>query len=111
MARVIAGYTPAVRILGRLVTTLSRLAAFGAGYVLGARAGRERYERLRSVVRQATKEPQVHPRPTRVEEPVGVHRLLTDEHVDTQDQLVYSTGPDIEGSVGELSPIGDDDRL
>jgi len=88
VAGIVAGYTRVVRILGRLITTMTRLAAFGAGYVLGARAARRRAEK-----------------------PAGVHPLLADQHVDTQDELVYSTGPDIEETVDELMRIGDADRL
>lgn len=33
---------------------LATLAVFGAGYVLGSRAGRERYEQLRELARSAT---------------------------------------------------------
>jgi hypothetical protein len=35
------------------------LAAFGAGYVLGSRAGRERYEQIRSSARRLSQNPKV----------------------------------------------------
>lgn len=106
-----AGYLPPVRILIRLMTTMTRLTVFSVGYVLGARAGREQYERIRSAARRATNDPPVQQAPAKADEPVGVHRLLADEHVDVPDELVYSTGPDIEGTVDELTPIGDGDRF
>lgn len=38
---------------------LSFLAGFGAGYVLGARAGRERYEQIRRAWEQAKDDPRL----------------------------------------------------
>lgn len=38
---------------------LPLLAAFGAGYVLGSRAGRERYEQIRSGARKVSQNPKV----------------------------------------------------
>jgi hypothetical protein len=36
------------------------LTSFGAGYVLGARAGRERYEQIRSLVLRVKHDPHLH---------------------------------------------------
>ena len=44
---------------GLLVAKLSFLAGFGAGYVLGARAGRERYEQIRRAWSQAKDDPRL----------------------------------------------------
>jgi hypothetical protein len=41
------------------VAKLSFLAGFGAGYVLGARAGRERYEQIRRAWDQAKENPRL----------------------------------------------------
>ena len=41
------------------VAKLSFLAGFGAGYVLGARAGRERYEQIRRAWSQAKDDPRL----------------------------------------------------
>ena len=41
------------------VAKLSFLAGFGAGYVLGAKAGRERYEQIRRAWEQAKDNPQL----------------------------------------------------
>lgn len=39
---------------------LTKLAAFGAGYVLGTRAGRDRYEQIRSVAKQAAERLEIY---------------------------------------------------
>jgi hypothetical protein len=41
------------------VAKLSFLAGFGAGYVLGARAGRERYEQIRRTYNSAKDDPRL----------------------------------------------------
>jgi hypothetical protein len=41
------------------VSKLSFLAGFGAGYVLGARAGRERYEQIRRAWEHAKDDPRL----------------------------------------------------
>jgi hypothetical protein len=41
------------------VAKLSFLAGFGAGYVLGTRAGRERYEQIRRAYEQAKDDPRL----------------------------------------------------
>jgi hypothetical protein len=41
------------------VAKLSFLAGFGAGYVLGARAGRERYEQIRRAYHSAKDDPRL----------------------------------------------------
>jgi hypothetical protein len=41
------------------VAKLSFLVGFGAGYVLGARAGRERYEQIRRAWEQAKDDPRL----------------------------------------------------
>lgn len=41
------------------MSKLSLLAAAGAGYVLGARAGRERYEQIRSQAKKVARNPKV----------------------------------------------------
>jgi hypothetical protein len=42
-----------------LVAKLSFLAGFGAGYVLGSRAGRERYEQIRRAYAHAKDDPRL----------------------------------------------------
>ena len=40
-----------------------------------------------------------------------VHPLLADEHTPVEEEVVYSSGPDIEETVEELRPTNDSDRL
>jgi hypothetical protein len=40
-----------------------------------------------------------------------VHPLLADEHVEPEEEVVYSSGPDIEESIEDLLPKSDDERL
>lgn len=149
---------------------LTLLAAFGGGYVFGAKAGRERYEQIRQtatqvkedprvkqvadraedLVREAatkvTEDPRVKDVVTRAEDilrdaglkhddesepaapntpaasaqaapaataavptppptpaaPAGAHRLETDDAPLDDDEIVYTTGPDIEETIDEL---------
>jgi hypothetical protein len=170
-----------MRILKHPIKKLTLLSAFAGGYVLGAKAGRERYEQIVDTANQVKADPRVQqatakaqdlasdaaakvkddPRigdvVTRAEEivreatgsssssassssspssdsgtspaaaaaaaapPAGtpkfeeaeapVNPLLADEHVAVEDEVVYSSGPDIEETAAELSPDNDDDRL
>jgi len=162
-------------LLSHPVKKLTLLAAFGGGYVLGAKAGRERYEQIRHTAQQVADDPRVQqataqaqefvrdtaekvkddPRVQDVAERVSsvtkhaaetveetvdsatdqaadtakaatekihaasasasspapsgvtndVHPLLADEHVATDDEVVYSAGPDIEESIDELADV------
>jgi len=167
------------------IKKLTLLAAFGGGYVLGAKAGRERYEQLKQTaqqvaddprVQQATSQAQEFVRDTaekvkddprlhdvaervqsvahlatdkaqeaadavtdqgnqedakakiqevadatkdKVEDVAGtvkddvdsaltdtqVHPLLADEHFESDDEVVYSSGPDVEESIDELADV------
>ena len=51
--------SPGSDVLEVLVAKLSFLAGFGAGYVLGARAGRERYEQIRRAWEHAKDDPRL----------------------------------------------------
>ncbi|MCZ2813175.1 MULTISPECIES: hypothetical protein [Modestobacter] len=55
---------------------LSFLAGFGAGYVLGAKAGRERYEQIRRVYNHAKDDP-------RLQTAAGVAQARADAAVDS----------------------------
>ena len=55
---------------------LSFLAGFGAGYVLGARAGRERYEQIRRLYAHAKEDP-------RLQAAAGVAQARADAAVDS----------------------------
>jgi hypothetical protein len=43
-----------------MITKILLASAFGAGYVLGARAGRERYEQIRRLAVRVKDDPYVH---------------------------------------------------
>lgn len=114
---------------------LTLLAAFGGGYVLGAKAGRERYEQIVETanqvkedprVKKVTEDPRVKDVVSRAEdilrdsglkhdaEQTGSHRLQADDATpdssgaprardfSLEDEVVYSTGPDVEETIDEL---------
>lgn len=143
---------------------LTLLAAFGGGYVLGAKAGRERYDQIRDTANQVKEDPRVKQATSRAEdlvretatkvtddprvkdvvsraedilrdaglkpddEQAGSHRLQTDDDetkipvppmpaspapvappappaaddLSIDDEVVYTTGPDIEETIDEL---------
>ena len=65
---------------------LSFLAGFGAGYVLGAKAGRERYEQIRRVYNHAKDDP-------RLQTAAGVAQARADASVDSvRNRLGNETG-------------------
>ncbi|MCD9198299.1 hypothetical protein [Aeromicrobium wangtongii] len=177
-------------IFSHPIKKLTLLAAFGGGYVLGAKAGRERYEKIRETAQQVAEDPRVQqataqaqefvretaekvkddprikdvaekvgsvahqnadkveeavdsakekvdtakhaatdsdsgsdstadsgssfgaqssapvptpPSPTATTDSSDVNPLLADEHIDLEETVVYSTGPDIDESVEELT--------
>ncbi len=133
-------------ILSHPIKKLTILGIFAGGYVLGAKAGRERYEQIRQAATQVKDDPRVQEAASRAEDLVRetatkvteephikeaaaraqdivqdatsghtrtdgqVHRLLADEHFETNDEVVYSTGPDIEETVEELRSSSDAER-
>lgn len=162
-----------MRILKHPFTKLTLLSAFAGGYVLGAKAGRERYEQIVDTANQVKADPRVQqataraqdlasdaaakvkddPRigdvVTRAEEivreatgsasssssasttspaaaaaaaapPAGepafdeaeapVNPLLADDHIGIEDEIVYSSGPDIEETAGELAADNDEEN-
>lgn len=198
-----------MRIFKHPIKKLTLLTAFGGGYVLGAKAGRERYEQIREAAQQVKADPRVQqataqaedlvretaskvtedprvksvvargedvlrdagfkgsdssdsdssdsdssnsassdsnssdksstsddssttqggkhssvPTPADIPKPgppagggSSVNPLLVDEHVELEDEIVYTSGPDIEESIDELvdtdvaaQPITDDRR-
>lgn len=134
-----------MRIFSHPIKKLTILAAFGGGYVLGAKAGRERYEQIVQAANQVKDDPRVQQATARAEDIVretatkvtedprvkdvvsraedvlrdaglkhdaeqsgeraGVHRLLADDHVAIDDEIVYSTGPDVEETIDELVDV------
>lgn len=41
----------------------------------------------------------------------STHPLLKDEHFESQDEVVYSTGPDIEETIDELADVNDPEQI
>ena len=160
-------------IFSHPIKKLTVLGIFAGGYVLGAKAGRERYEQIRRTANQVKDDPRVQEAASRAEDlareaatkvtedphvkeaatraqdllrdatatvsgAVGgdnntdtktdsnntksdsktgtetngdVHPLLADKHVEVEEEVVYSSGPDIEETVDELRPTNDSERL
>ncbi len=146
-----------MRIFSHPIKKLTLLAAFGGGYVLGAKAGRERYDQILQTANQVKDDPRVQQATARAEDIVretatkvtedprvkdvvsraedvlrdaglkheaeqmdadlsrtagrsGAHRLLSDDHVAIDDEIVYTTGPDIEETIDELVDIDSDEQ-
>jgi hypothetical protein len=68
------------------VAKLSFLAGFGAGYVLGARAGRERYEQIRRAWEQAKDNP-------RLQSIAGMAQARADDAVSSLKSRMGSDAP------------------
>jgi hypothetical protein len=68
------------------VAKLSFLAGFGAGYVLGARAGRERYEQIRRAYEQAKDDP-------RLQSIAGIVQARADDALSTVRTRMGSDAP------------------
>jgi hypothetical protein len=183
-----------MRIFKHPIKKLTLLAALGGGYVLGARAGRERYEQIKQTANQVKDDPRVQEAASRAEDLVrdaatkvtedprvkdvvsraedivrdaGLHTgdsaaegdkpadddstaaadstdsgsapaedvagdpdaaarlrdvaqasgiaesddtvnpLLADEHIGLEEEIVYSSGPDIEESIDQLADLDD----
>lgn len=145
-------------IFSHPIKKLTIAGIFAGAYVLGAKAGRERYEQIRRTANQVKDDPRVQEAASRAEDlareaatkvtedphvkeaatraqdllrdatatvtnavsgdnksdsatEAQVHPLLADEHTPVEEEVVYSSGPDIEESVDELRPSNDADRL
>ncbi len=72
---------------------LSFLAGFGAGYVLGARAGRERYEQIRRAYHSAKDDP-------RLQSVAGMARARADAAVDSAKSRLGQEPPPRSGQPG-----------
>jgi hypothetical protein len=68
------------------VAKLSFLAGFGAGYVLGSRAGRERYEQIRRAYAQAKDDP-------RLQSIAGMMQAKADDALSTVRSRMGSDAP------------------
>jgi hypothetical protein len=88
------------------VKKLTLLAAFGGGYVLGAKAGRERYEQIKQTANQVKDDPRVQQAATRAED--IVRETATKVTEDPRVKDVVSRAEDIVRDAG-LHIKGDDD--
>jgi hypothetical protein len=73
------------------VAKLSFLAGFSAGYVLGARAGRERYEQIRRMYQHAKEDP-------RLQSAAGMAQARADAAVGTVKSKLTGQQPPAHGS-------------
>jgi hypothetical protein len=83
------------------VAKLSFLAGFGAGYVMGARAGRERYEQIRRAYHHAKEDP-------RLQSAAGMAQARADAAVGTVKAKLTGHHPTTGGSqstVGQQSTV------
>jgi hypothetical protein len=71
--------------------------AFATGYVLGAKAGHERYEQIERAIATMMNAPRVQ-------------ETMSDDSGSQEDTLVYSAGPDIEETVEVLAPADETQR-
>lgn len=77
-----------------MIKRLTHLTAFGAGYVLGARAGRERYEQIRALALRVKDDPRVQEKAHDAAEAVKAETAtLRDKVSDTLHGDDASTGP------------------
>lgn len=94
------------------MSKLTLLAAFGAGYVLGAKAGRGRYEEIRSTFQSVKENPRVQQAAATVSDtakergPVVADKVsgaATGLAASARDKVSSTSGPD-ESRVDELHP-------
>jgi len=115
-----------MRIFSHPIKKLTILSIFAGGYVLGSKAGRERYEQIVGAANKVKTDPRVDDVISRAESVVRdvtgkadssddssntVRPAPADEHIESDDQVVYSTGPDIEETVDELRAHDDSERI
>lgn len=82
------------------MSKLSMLVGFGAGYVLGARSGRERYEQIADKARELWSDP-------RVQEKAGQAQQIAKERAGQVQQVVKDkAGSDSRGSADTLDDSG-----
>jgi hypothetical protein len=89
------------------MSKLLNIASFATGYVLGARAGRERYDQIRTSATEAWQKVNGTYVPPAADSTADATTPAPLE----DDEIVYSTGPDIDAPVEELMGDNDDDRL
>ena len=95
-----------------MIKRLTHLTAFGAGYVLGARAGRERYEQIRKVALRIKDDPRVQEKAQEAAQVVKAEtatlkdRVSDKLHGDDLDSGA-STGPTVDDTAAGFKVGGD----
>lgn len=95
-----------------MIKRLTHLTAFGAGYVLGARAGRERYEQIRKVAMRVKDDPRVQEKAHEAAQVVKAEtstlkdRVSDKLHGDDLDTGA-STGPTVDDTAAGFKVGGD----
>lgn len=117
-----------MRIFSHPIKKLTILGIFAGGYVLGSRAGRERYEQIVEAANRVKADPRVDDVITRAEDVLHdaggtagnsddstptstVSPAPADEHIEPEDKVVYSAGPDIEETVDDLRAHDERERI
>lgn len=95
-----------------MIKRLTHLTAFGAGYVLGARAGRERYEQIRALALRIKDDPRVQEKAHEAADAVKAETSTLKDRV--SDKLHGadldsgpSTGPTVDDSAAGFQVGGD----
>jgi len=95
-----------------MIKRLTHLTAFGAGYVLGARAGRERYEQIRNLAMRVKDDPRVQEKAHEAAEAVKAETATLKDRVSDKlhgDDLDHgsSTGPTVDDGASGFKVGGD----
>jgi hypothetical protein len=91
------------------IKKLTLLAAFGGGYVLGARAGRERYEQIRQTAQQVADDPRVQQATSQAQEFVrdAAEKVKDDPRVQDVAERVQTAAQLVGDTVEAAGPAGD----
>jgi hypothetical protein len=111
-----------MRIFSHPIKKLTLLSVLAGGYILGAKAGRERYEQIVEAADKVKANPRVDDVISRAESIVrdatgradsggDASSTVRPAPADRQDQVVYSSGPDIEETVDELRAHDESERI
>lgn len=98
------------------MSKLITLTAFGAGYVLGSRAGRERYEQLRSTYEKVKNDPRVQEKAHQAADVVKdratpVAEAVRDKVSDTAGAAATAAKDKVSGGAGAKSEADADGEL
>ncbi|AWB92673.1 hypothetical protein [Aeromicrobium chenweiae] len=96
-----------MRIFKHPIKKLTLLTAFGGGYVLGAKAGRERYEQIREAAQQVKADPRVQQATAQAED--LVREAATKVTEDPRVKSAVARGEDVLRDAGLKGSSGSDD--